>query len=141
MGLSPVLKPQGRRRFHEAAGTASLSHVQELSLGSTAISDKVVVTVRGDLDAHTAPRLRGTLSDLIDGQGVRSLVVDLEGLTFIDSAGVYALVQELKHVRCRGGDLALSGVRSGAHKVLDVCRLTSAFGAVDTSAPPPAHGE
>ena len=44
------------------------------------------VTVRGGLDAGTSPRLGDLLTDLIDRRGVRCLVVDVEGLTFIDSA-------------------------------------------------------
>ena len=114
--------------------------VQEFSLSSTPVADdKVVVTVCGDLDAGTAPRLRGAFSDLIETEGVRSLVVDLQGLTFIDSAGIYALVQARKHVRARGGVLALNGVSPGVHKVLDVCHLTSAFGTADARAPAPVE--
>ncbi len=68
--------------------------------------------------------------------------MDLEGLTFIDSAGIYALVQALKHVRRRGGDLALKNVTSGVHKVLDVCCLTGAFGPVNVpTTSPPALGQ
>lgn len=114
-----------------------MPHVEALSLGSTPLPGKVVVTVRGDLDAATAPRLRSVLSDLIDAEGVRCLVVDLEGLTFIDSAGIYALVQALKQVRSRGGDLALDGVSWGVHKVLDVCHLTGAFDAANAWAASP----
>jgi anti-sigma B factor antagonist len=105
--------------------------VEEFSLGSSGSGDAVVVTVRGDLDLANAPTLQGALSGLIEDQGARRLVVDLEGLTFIDSAGIYALVQALKHVRRRGGDLALKNVTPGAHKVLDVCCLTGAFGTVN----------
>ena len=86
------------------------------------------VTVRGGLDAGTSPRLGDLLTDLIDRRGVRCLVVDVEGLTFIDSSGIYALVQALKRVRLHGGDLALTGVSPGAHKVLDICGLTGVFG-------------
>ena len=92
---------------------------------------KVVVRVCGDLDAETVPELRDTLTELIDRQGVVSLVVDLQGLTFIDSSGIYALVQALKHAQLRGADLTLTGVSAGAHKVLDICGLTGVFDAND----------
>ena len=108
-------------------GTALVPLVQEFSLCSVPTRGKVLVTVGGELDVATAPRLRSVLADLIDGQGVRCLVVDVKGLTFIDSAGIYVLVKALKQVRQRGGDLALNGVTPGVHKVLDVCCLTSAF--------------
>ena len=91
------------------AGTTLVPVVAEFSLGSTFRFGAVVVTVRGDLDVATAPRLDSFLSDLIEVQGTPCLVVDLEGLTFIDSAGIYTLVQALEHVRGRGGHLALEG--------------------------------
>ncbi len=90
-------------------------------------STEVVVAVRGVVDAGTAGRLGDLLTDLIDRRGVRSLVVDVEGLSFIDSAGIYVLVQAMKRVRAEGGDLALTGVTAGVHKVLDICGLTGVF--------------
>ena len=104
-----------------------MPQVQEQFLGAPG-STEVVVAVRGVVDAGTAARLGDLLTDLIDRRGARSVVVDVEGLTFIDSAGIYVLVQALKRVRAEGGDLALTGVTVGAHKVLDICRLTGVFG-------------
>lgn len=52
----------------------------------------MVVTVRGDFDAANAGVLRNALADVVDPKGTRSVVVDLAGVTFIDSKGVRALV-------------------------------------------------
>ena len=104
--------------------------VQEPFLGVPG-SASACVTVRGGLDAATCRRLDELLTELIDRHGVRSLVVDVKGLTFIDSAGIYVLVQAMKRARQAGGDLTLSGVSPGAHKVLDICGLTSVFGTAD----------
>ncbi len=100
---------------------------QEFSLLPTVSAGRVVVAVRGDLDVGTVPALRGALAELIDGHGACSVVIDMEGLTFIDSAGIHALVEALKRLRRGGGDLTLTGVNPGAYKVLDVCALTGVF--------------
>ncbi len=77
---------------------------QEFSLLPTVSAGRVVVAVRGDLDVGTVPALRGALAELIDGHGACSVVIDMEGLTFIDSAGIHALVEALKRLRRGGGD-------------------------------------
>lgn len=61
----------------------------------------------------------------------------MEGLTFIDSSGVYVLVQARKLVRSGGWEFTLSGTSPGAHKVLDICGLTSVF---DLPCPSDRHG-
>jgi anti-sigma B factor antagonist len=50
-----------------------------------------VIHPTGDVDAYTAPELRAELREATDG-GVRVVVVDLADVTFIDSAGLGALV-------------------------------------------------
>jgi len=46
----------------------------------------VIVAVSGDIDISTVARLRERLSGLADGGG--TLIVDLNRVTFIDSAGL-----------------------------------------------------
>lgn len=109
-----------------------MSATQELSIGKAHVPGRVVVTVCGDLDAASAPRLKDALQDL----GARDdpdVIVDVEGLTFIDSSGVYVLVQALKRMSTEGRNLMLRGADSRAYKVLDVCRLTSVFDLADSA--------
>ena len=103
-----------------------MSVTQKFSIGKAHVPGRVVVTVRGDLDAASAPRLKEALEDL-ETYGDHDVIVDVEGLTFIDSSGVYVLIQALKRMSTEGRRLTLRGADSGAYKVLDVCRLTSVF--------------
>lgn len=57
-----------------------------------------VLAVRGEIDAYTSPRLREELKRLIDG-GARQLVVDLQGVEFMDSTGLGVLVSALKRIK------------------------------------------
>jgi anti-sigma B factor antagonist len=57
-----------------------------------------VLAVRGEIDAYTSPRLREELKRLIDG-GSRRLVVDLQGVEFMDSTGLGVLVSALKRIK------------------------------------------
>ena len=50
-----------------------------------------VVSLRGEIDVYTAPRLRQTLIDLVEG-GATNIVVDMERVDFLDSTGLGVLV-------------------------------------------------
>lgn len=80
-----------------------------------------VVTLSGRLDAVEAPALRAQLTRLL-ARGVRCLVVDLDGVHFIDSAGLAALVRARRDCRAAGGDVFL--VRPGSENAMRVFRLT-----------------
>jgi anti-sigma B factor antagonist len=96
-----------------------------------------IVRPVGELDVHTAPKLRLAIDDSIgtdgaDGAdasggnaGVRTghVVVDLTGLTFIDSSGLGALVRG--HQNATAADLPFSIVCDGgpAQRLLDITGL------------------
>jgi len=85
-----------------------------------------VLRLAGEVDVATAPRLRDRLVSLVTG-GQRDLIVDLSGVTFIDSMGLGALVSGLKRARAQGGDLRLVGATDHVAKVLEITRLNQAF--------------
>jgi anti-sigma B factor antagonist len=55
-------------------------------------SERAVLAPTGELDIETAPLLDSALRDLRD-VGFETLVVDLRGLTFIDSQGIQLLLR------------------------------------------------
>lgn len=65
---------------------------------AVAAGTHAIVVVRGEIDAHTAPSLRDRLMGLVDG-GVDRLVIDLRGVTFIESVGLGTLVAARKRLR------------------------------------------
>jgi anti-sigma B factor antagonist len=64
-------------------------------------------TLRGNLDINGGPTLREALLDAIGEHHGRRVVVDLEGVDFIDSAGLGVLLGGLKRARTNDGDLVL----------------------------------
>jgi anti-sigma B factor antagonist len=83
--------------------------------------EPVIVCLGGELDVGVAPQLTAVLDDLLE-VGVGRIVVDLRSLTFLDSAGVHALVSAHRSAERRGGVLSL--VR-GPHHVQRVFELTA----------------
>jgi anti-sigma B factor antagonist len=65
-----------------------------------------VLSVRGEIDAGTAPRLGSRLFALVD-EGKRGVVVDLSEVTFMDSTGIGVLLNAANHFQARHADLVL----------------------------------
>jgi anti-sigma B factor antagonist len=82
--------------------------------------DAHVVSVGGEVDLHTAPRLDARLTELIE-QGAKRIVVDLEGASFIDSTVLGVLIKMLNRIEQEGGDLV---VVSDDHRILKVFQVT-----------------
>ena len=87
----------------------------------------VVVAVQGELDVGGAAELRGVLLEAIEEHPGRPLVVDLEGVDFIDSAGLGVLLGGLKRAKDTGGDVLLVATGQNVVRVLELTGLTRAF--------------
>jgi anti-sigma B factor antagonist len=85
-----------------------------------------VLSLAGELDLTTAPRLREqVVRTVVDGQP--RVVLDLQSVEFVDSTGLGVLVGLLKRTRSQGGDLRLVSTRSAMQKLLELTALDRAL--------------
>lgn len=84
--------------------------------------DATVLVLRGELDPHTAPRLRDQI-DRAFAVGRSDLVLDLAGLTFIDSSGLRVIIGAHKEANEGGGRLVLRSPSQTARRLLDITGL------------------
>ena len=88
----------------------------ELSVTVRRERGAVIAEVTGDIDMSTVPRLRERLFELADtGQ---PLIVDLNRITFIDSAGLGVLVSTARRAHVHGGSLHAVCSRPQTRKLL-----------------------
>ena len=92
-----------------------------------------VVEVTGEFDVYTAPVLEESLGELVDG-GQRDIVVDLSGVTFMDSTGLGLLIKALKWTREKDGSLRIVANTEKVLKVFRVTGLDSVLALYDTLA-------
>src|SRR5256885_14193294 len=78
----------------------------DLKLGHYDKDGIEVINVQGEIDIYTAPRLRELLIDLVS-KGSYQLVVNLDKVGFLDSAGLGVLVGGLRRGRGRRGSLGV----------------------------------
>jgi len=99
--------------------SAGVSTSPNVSVATEERGDVVVISVGGEVDAHTAPAVREAVDDRIR-PGAR-VVVDLSDVTFLDSTGLGVLVTSLKRLREVDGSLDLV---VASPRVLKVFTLT-----------------
>lgn len=85
-----------------------------------------VVEPKGEIDLYTAPQLKEQLSKLVE-QGRERLVVNLDGVEFMDSTGLGVLIGGLKRCREVGGELTLAAPRENVQKVFRITGLDRVF--------------
>jgi anti-sigma B factor antagonist len=93
---------------------------REIAQGITLLS------LKGRLDALTAPDLRPTIDSIVSGAR-RRVVCDLHDLETIDSSGVGAIVSLFKRSRMKGGDVKIARLRGQPKEIFRLLRLDRAF--------------
>src|SRR5688572_4314787 len=102
-----------------------LSHM-ELGLDVQKTGSHAIVDVKGEIDVYTAPKLREKLIELVS-EGSYDVVVNLEGVDFLDSTGLGVLVGALKRVKAHDGSLSLVCTQDKILKIFKITGLTKVF--------------
>lgn len=92
----------------------------ELDVLSESVGDFTLVSLSGEVDVYSAPKLRETIRELVDGEKYH-IVVNLENVAFLDSTGLGVLVGGLKRVKQHDGEL---GIICNQEKILRIFRIT-----------------
>jgi anti-sigma B factor antagonist len=85
----------------------------------------LVVSFQGDVDLEYSPKARRVLLDTVEQR--RDVLVDLSGVSYIDSSGVANLVEAFQLSRQNGTGFALVSVNPAALRVLQLARLDKVF--------------
>ncbi len=102
-----------------------------MEITATEMNRVVLIALAGRIDSSNATQL-GEAFNTWFGKGRNNLVVDLEKVDYISSAGLRELVSALKRARQEGGDLRLCAPPARVREVLELAGLTSVFAIYDT---------
>lgn len=92
-----------------------------------ASSDAVnVLPLEGEIDLHVSPRLARSLARMI-AKRPEHVVVDLSGVTFIDSSGLAVLINAMQDIKEYGGKLTLAGINNNVRSIFETARLDQFF--------------
>lgn len=90
------------------------------------------VSLEGELDVEMVLETHACLREPIAGWQ-RTVIVDLSGITYLDSSGVKFMVDTKRAIESRGGRLYLRDPSAVAIRVLEVSHLVGRFDWVDRS--------
>jgi anti-sigma B factor antagonist len=116
--------------WRPGAGHDRVWHV-ELKVSTRFHDDHTIVTISGEIDLYTAPRLHSELAAVLaDGMPTR-IVIDMSGVEFCDSTGMNVLLSLLRRVRERDGELEIASPKPAVRKILQVTGLDAVFTVAD----------
>lgn len=85
-----------------------------------------ILPLEGEIDLHIAPRVESSLARITKTRPLH-VVVDLSGVTFIDSSGLAVLIRAREDIRQYGGKLTLSGIKEDVLAIFEMARLDQVF--------------
>jgi len=92
-----------------------------------ASSDAVnVLPLEGEIDLHGSSRVERSLASII-AKRPEQVVVDLSGVTFIDSSGLAVLINAVQDIKEYGGKLTLAGINNNVRSIFEIARLDQFF--------------
>src|SRR5262245_46770897 len=98
----------------------------DLTVDVTEEGGATVLTVRGELDAYSAPMLDAAFDDALSN-GAQRLVLDLSGVGFIDSSGLRSMIRARKQVGDAPEALTIRNPQAATVRLLDITGLTEHF--------------
>jgi len=100
-----------------------------------------VVALRGELDIATVAKVAEAMDDLEpQADGVRQIVLDLRGLSFMDVLGLNELIKQNEYARSNGHNLTVVRGSDAIHRMLKLTGVEDHLVLVDDPddlVPPP----
>lgn len=97
-----------------------------MEIGEEYAGEATIMDVSGRIDSNTAKALADKISSLIDA-GRTSLIVNLEQVEYISSAGFRVLLVGSRLAEEADGKLVLCGLSADVQKLFDVTAFTDLF--------------
>ncbi len=91
----------------------------EFSTSVKDVGDINIIYLKGYLDAHTAPVLEDTFSELIKKKRFK-VIVNFKELTYISSAGLGVFMAFIEKMRGNNGDIKLTNMSDKVFKIFDL---------------------
>jgi anti-anti-sigma factor len=108
---------------------SDITRIAERRLGQIRVLDLVGPNILGE--SHDDSLIIGAVAQLLEA-GVQRVVINLGGISHVDSAGLRMLLAARSAVAERDGHLALVGATPRVREVLSVTRLNTVFDLYET---------
>lgn len=83
----------------------------------------LTIALSGEIDHHAARELMAQLDQTVAERLPAHLVLDLSGVTFMDSSGIAVLLRARRQLGHNGGVLRVANIPAQARRVLDAAGI------------------
>lgn len=105
---------------------------QQLGFEQRQENGRRVIVLTGEIDLRSSPDLRTKLIGLCREIGSDTVLLDLSGVSYVDSSGVGTLVEFKRRLKQSNGDVILLGMQPRVKSVFEITRLDQFFQIVDS---------
>lgn len=91
----------------------------------------VVIIPSADIDMSRSPELRTVIRQEM-GSGVHKLIVDLEGVEYMDSSGLATLVEAMRNASKSDTKLVICNMHPKVSAIFEIARLDTFFSIVSS---------
>ncbi|SHI16953.1 anti-sigma F factor antagonist [Desulfosporosinus lacus] len=83
----------------------------------------LLLRIDGELDMHTASDLRQAIDSEIEKRGIRTVILNLQDVQFVDSSGLGVILGRYKKLLPLGGKLKITNVPPHIYKIMELSGL------------------
>ena len=87
----------------------------------------VFATITVEIDLHNSPELRQAMLHVLLADNTRNLHLDVAGVPYMDSSAIAVLVEGMRHIQKRKGEIVLNNVQPRGKGLLQIARLDNIF--------------
>jgi anti-sigma B factor antagonist len=98
----------------------------KLELGET----PGTVILSGEIDFSVTPKVREKLLEVIES-GVPEIVLDLSGLSYVDSSGLALFIEARRMLAASGRTIRIEGITPQVEKLFHLTQIGDLFGLTD----------
>lgn len=85
--------------------------------------DVLCIRLEGELDHHTADELRTKVNKLMEEELIRHILLNLGGLTFMDSSGLGVILGRYKKIAAAGGEMVVCSISPPVRRLFELSGL------------------
>jgi anti-sigma B factor antagonist len=117
-----------RGEFHDALRRRGITDEEPVTINVRTVDQATILDLNGPFKAGDADQVfRNSVGEVLSA-GAANLVINLGGVTFLDSSGVGSLVRTFSMLKEKGGEFRVFGATKQVAQLLRMVRLDKVLG-------------
>ncbi|MFH1621830.1 MAG: STAS domain-containing protein [Candidatus Omnitrophota bacterium] len=94
-------------------------------------NDIIICILEGEININTSPELRKTFNDIVNNNH-KKVLVDLAGVSYIDSSGLATLIEIMQRLKKVNGKIRFSDMSEKVRNIFEITKLIKLFEIFDS---------